>query len=383
VTPAGAVWVILPTYDEAENLERAVTAVRHALRRVAPEGFRILVVDDASPDGTGVLADRLAASCPELAVLHRPCKQGLGPAYVAGFDHAIASGAGFVVEMDADLSHDPADLGRLLGAARTGADVVLGSRYVARGGVQNWPLRRRIVSRLGCWYARTVLGVPIRDLTGGFKCFRADALRDLGYREVRSCGYGFQIEVTWRALRLGRQVVEVPIVFRDREAGRSKMTWAIALEAARRVAALRWRAPSPRRLPAWIPAPATCLQFVRFVTVGATGYGVNVVTFALLVTTGLDYRVAALGAFLVAVGNNFVWNRRWTFRVRHGPRLRHAARFLAVSVAALGITVAVLSLLVGIAHLDKIPAEALAIVAAMPLSFLGNRLWTFRVWRKR
>jgi dolichol-phosphate mannosyltransferase len=233
------VWVVLPTYDEAANLEPVTAAVRAVLAECAPEGFRVLVVDDASPDGTGAIADRLAAAHGDVEVLHRPRKEGLGPAYIAGFDHALARGAGYVVEMDADLSHDPAHLPALLARARNGVDVVLGSRYVPGGGVRDWGLLRRIVSRGGCRYASAVLGVEVRDLTSGFKCFRAEALRAVGYRSVRSRGYAFQVELTYRALRQGRSVAEVPIVFRERREGRSKMTARIALEAAWRVAALR------------------------------------------------------------------------------------------------------------------------------------------------
>jgi dolichol-phosphate mannosyltransferase len=234
-----SVWVVLPTYDEAENIARAISAVRGVLRRAAPEGYRILVVDDASPDGTGEIADRLAAALPDVEVLHRPGKAGLGPAYVAGFRHALEGGATFVCEMDADLSHDPGDLPRLLEPARAGADLVLGSRYVPGGGTRAWRLSRRLVSRAGCAYARRVLGVGVRDLTGGFKCFRAEALRALDPETLRSHGYGFQIEATYRALGLGLEVVEVPIVFTDRQAGRSKMTPAIAREAMWQVLALR------------------------------------------------------------------------------------------------------------------------------------------------
>jgi dolichol-phosphate mannosyltransferase len=210
------------------------------------------VVDDNSPDGTGELADALAARHPEVEVLHRPEKQGLGPAYVAGFDRALRGGADFIVEMDADLSHDPADLPRLLAAARGGADIVLGSRYVEGGTTREWGLARRAVSRAGCAYARAMLRTPIRDLTGGFKCFRASALRALDPQTIRTHGYGFQIETTYRALRLGLEVVEVPIVFTDRQAGRSKMTAKIAFEAAFQVLALvvtRPHAEDPHRAP--------------------------------------------------------------------------------------------------------------------------------------
>jgi dolichol-phosphate mannosyltransferase len=236
-------WLILPTYNEAENVEAVVVAARATLAAAAPEGFRILVVDDSSPDGTGALADRLAAAHPgEIEVLHRTERTGLGPAYLAGFARALDGGAGFVCEMDADLSHDPADLARLLDAVRAGAGVALGSRYVDGGGIADWGPLRRAISRGGSWYARRVLRVGVRDLTGGFKCFRADVLRAIDLPTVRSHGYAFQVELTYRALCAGFEVVEVPIVFRDRRRGESKMSWRIALEAAWLVPAIRDRA---------------------------------------------------------------------------------------------------------------------------------------------
>jgi dolichol-phosphate mannosyltransferase len=237
--PRGAVWLVLPTYNEAANLEAIVAAARDVLAECAQEGHAILIVDDRSPDGTGRIADRLAAMHADVQVLHRAHKGGLGSAYVAGFERALAAGAGFVIEMDADFSHDAADLGRLLARARTDADVVLGSRYVAGGAIEDWALWRRLESRMGCWYARAVLGVPVRDLTGGYKCFRADALRAIDYGAVHSRGYAFQIEVTYRAILRGLEVAELPITFRKRAAGDSKMTTRIALEAAWRVVALR------------------------------------------------------------------------------------------------------------------------------------------------
>ena len=230
----GSVWVILPTYDEAENLEAVVGGIRAAV----PEAH-ILVVDDNSRDGTGELADRLAAEDPALEVLHRPGKAGLGRAYTAGFARALAAGADYLVEMDADLSHDPADLPRLIAPAADGADLVLGSRYVHGGGIENWGLQRRLISLAGCEYARRVLGVGVRDLTGGFKCFRAGTLRAIDAGSAGAQGYAFQVELTWRALSLGLRVVEVPIRFRERRLGRSKMSGRIALEAAWRVPALR------------------------------------------------------------------------------------------------------------------------------------------------
>ena len=227
----GPAWLILPTFDEAENIEAVVAAALSALAAGAPDGFRVLVVDDASPDGTGRLADRLAAEHPVVEVLHRTRREGLGPAYLAGFRHALAAGAGRVLEMDADFSHDPADLPRLLAAVDAGADVALGSRYVAGGAVADWGLLRRALSRGGCAYARLVLGLPVRDLTGGFKCFRREVLEAIDLDSVHSAGYAFQVELTYRALGRGFRVVEVPIVFRDRRLGRSKMSPAIAIEA--------------------------------------------------------------------------------------------------------------------------------------------------------
>jgi dolichol-phosphate mannosyltransferase len=223
--------VCLPTYNERENLEPM-------LRALGGKGVRVLVVDDNSPDGTGQLADRLAAELDYVDVLHRPTKEGLGPAYLAGFHRALADGAGLVLEMDCDFSHDPKDVPRLIAAAAD-ADVVLGSRYVSGGGVRNWGLLRRIISAGGSWYARVLLGAPVHDLTGGFKCYRRAVLETIDLEAVRSKGYAFQIETTYRALRKGFRVVEIPITFVDREAGGSKMSRAIVAEAIWKVPALR------------------------------------------------------------------------------------------------------------------------------------------------
>ena len=231
VMAQGPAWLVLPTYDEAENVERIVRAVLPVLERSRWEGHKVLVVDDGSPDGTGEIADRLAAELEPVEVLHRDRPQGLGPAYLAGFAHALDHGAGLVLEMDADFSHDPADVERLIAAVADGADLALGSRYVAGGGVTNWHAGRRVISRGGCLYAQGVLGLRIRDLTGGFKCFRREVLEAIDLPSVRSKGYAFQVELTYRALHAGFRVVEVPITFRDRELGRSKMSWRIASEA--------------------------------------------------------------------------------------------------------------------------------------------------------
>jgi dolichol-phosphate mannosyltransferase len=238
---SGEPWLILPTYNEAENVGAIVAAAGEVLARASRGGFRVLIVDDDSPDGTGRLADELAARHEWVSVLHRTEKAGIGPAYLAGFRHALAHGAGYVMEMDSDFSHDPADLARLLAAVYEGADLALGSRYVPGGGVRNWGLLRRVVSEGGSTYARVVLGLRIKDLTGGFKCFRREVLETIQLDSVRSRGYAFQVELTYRAVQAGFRVVEVPIVFRDRERGQSKMSWRIAAEAMWLVPLLRFR----------------------------------------------------------------------------------------------------------------------------------------------
>jgi dolichol-phosphate mannosyltransferase len=230
--------VCLPTYNELENLEAMVRALGAVLR----DGDRILVVDDASPDGTGELADRLADELGYVGVLHRATKEGLGPAYVAGFRRALAEGAELVLEMDCDFSHDPAAVPSLIAAAEGGADLVLGSRYVAGGSIPHWGPLRRFISLGGNIYAQIILGSSLRDLTGGFKCFRAKVLETIDLDAIGSRGYAFQIETTYRVLRAGFRVVEVPISFSDREHGHSKMSKAIVAEAIWKVPLLRLRA---------------------------------------------------------------------------------------------------------------------------------------------
>jgi dolichol-phosphate mannosyltransferase len=233
---AGAAWLVLPTYNEAANIAAIVEAARANL----PADAHILIVDDNSPDGTGAIADRLAAADPAVEVLHRAAKEGLGPAYIAGFRRALAAGADLVLQMDSDFSHDPADLPRLLAAAES-ADLVIGSRYVPGGGVVEWGPLRRAISRGGSLYAHLVLGLGVHDLTGGFKCFRRKTLEAIALDAVAAKGYAFQIEMTYRAIQSGAKVREVPIVFRDRQAGDSKMSGTIVLEAAVQVPKLRLR----------------------------------------------------------------------------------------------------------------------------------------------
>jgi len=218
------VLVVVPTYNEAENIADVAAAVRG-------HGFHLLVVDDGSPDGTGAIADGIAADDPGVAVLHRAAKQGLGPAYIAGFNWGFSNGAKILCEMDADFSHDPDDLVRLVAAVQDGADLAIGSRYVPGGGVHDWPWHRRWLSRGGNLYASFMLGTRIKDMTAGFRAFRAGALSELDFSTCEASGYGFQVEMAWNAAAAGLDVREVPIIFKDRTRGTSKMGALIALEA--------------------------------------------------------------------------------------------------------------------------------------------------------
>ncbi len=230
--------IVLPTYNERENLRHALARIREV---ADGHGIQLhtLIVDDNSPDGTGELADELAAQTPDVSVVHRAGKEGLGKAYLAGFREALAMGAERIFEMDADLSHDAAYLPDFLRLIDQGADLVLGSRYVKGGGVENWSFSRKLISRGGCLYSQLILGLPLRDLTGGFKCFRRTVLETIDLAAVGTKGYGFQVEMTYRAYKLGFKVVELPIIFVDRKVGDSKMTGNIFLEALTNVLKLR------------------------------------------------------------------------------------------------------------------------------------------------
>jgi len=231
--------VCLPTYNERENLEPMVRALGERLDLARD---RVLVIDDNSPDGTGAIADALAAELAWVDVLHRPAKEGLGPAYIAGFGQALAAGAELVLEVDCDFSHDPADVPRLIAACEAGADLAIGSRWVEGGGTVNWGRGRILISRGGSFYARTILGIGIRDVTAGFKCYRRAVLETIALDRVTAKGYGFQIETTYRTLRAGFHVVELPIGFTDRRVGESKMSGAIVVEAMLQVPLIRLRA---------------------------------------------------------------------------------------------------------------------------------------------
>ncbi|MGH2843999.1 MAG: polyprenol monophosphomannose synthase [Solirubrobacteraceae bacterium] len=239
------IWLVIPTYNEAANAEPIVRAVASEMAQLAPGEHRILIVDDDSPDGTGAIVEGLAKELSAVEVLHRTTKDGLGRAYIAGFERALAGGAELVIQMDADFSHDPSYLSEMLRASEQ-ADLVLGSRYVPGGAVQNWGPMRRLISRGGSAYSRAALGIKVHDLTGGFKCIHRAVLEAIDLTTLRADGYVFQIEVTYLAVRSGFRVKEIPIVFRDRKAGASKMSWRIALEAMLLVPSLRRE--RPRRL---------------------------------------------------------------------------------------------------------------------------------------
>ena len=231
--------IVLPTYNERENLRRAVARIREVADACGIQ-LHTLIVDDNSPDGTGQLADEIAAGVPDVSVMHRAGKEGLGRAYIAGFREAMARGADCIFEMDADLSHDASYLPDFLRLVDQGADLVLGSRYVPGGGVENWSLSRKVISRGGCLYAQCVLGLPYRDLTGGFKCFRRRVLETIDLDDIDTAGYGFQIEMTYRAHQFGFKIVELPIIFVDRQIGVSKMSNDIVVEAMKNVVKLRF-----------------------------------------------------------------------------------------------------------------------------------------------
>ena len=231
--------ICLPTYNERDNLEPMVRALGE---QIDTGRDRVLVIDDNSPDGTGAVADGLVAELPWVEVLHREAKEGLGKAYLAGFRHALAAGAELVLEIDCDFSHDPKEVPRLIAACEADADLALGSRWVEGGGTVNWGRGRTFVSRGGSFYARTILGVGVRDLTGGFKCFRRIVLETIALDAIEAKGYGFQIETTYRALTAGFRVVEIPITFVERRVGESKMDGSIVVEAMLRVPVLRYRA---------------------------------------------------------------------------------------------------------------------------------------------
>lgn len=363
--------VVIPTFNELDNLPVVVSGVH----RAAPEAH-VLVVDDASPDGTGELADRLAAGDDRIHVLHRAGKEGLGAAYRAGFAWALARDYDRIVEMDADGSHDPAHLPALLVALKD-CDVALGSRWVEGGRTEGWPLRRRLLSRGGSTYARLLLGLREHDVTGGYRAFRADALRTIDPDAVGSQGYSFQIEMLWRAASSGLRIAEVPIVFAERVHGTSKMSGAIVWEAMSRVTSWGFRRPIVR-------------QILAFLVVGLAGVLVDVVAFNLLRLTVLAPEHVHGGALLakaistsLAILANWIGNRSWTFRDhRRTDVAREGVEFFLAS--ALGGLVALLTL--GFSHYvlglhtpfaDNVSANVVGLALGCAVRFVAYRQWVY------
>ena len=364
--------VIVPTYNELDNLS-SIVARLHA----AVDDTDVLIVDDGSPDGTGVLADSLATRDSRIHVLHRAGKNGLGTAYRAGFAWGLERGFDRLVEMDADGSHDPAHLPALL-AALDDADVALGSRWVTGGSTEGWPLPRRLLSRGGSAYARLMLGLKQRDVTGGFRAFRADALRRIAPGALQSQGYSFQIEVLWRASTVGLRIVEVPITFVERVSGASKMSTAIVVEAMARVT--RWGLQGD-----------LAKQVLGFIGVGAIGFLVDVGVFNLLRQTLLSPDHVHGGTILakvvsvaLAIAANWLGNRYWTFRdARRADVAREATEFVVASaaggaVALLALAVSHYALGLHTALADNISANVVGLLLGSAVRFVGYRHWVFK-----
>ncbi|CAN5371479.1 hypothetical protein BH09ACT4_BH09ACT4_10330 [soil metagenome] len=363
--------VVIPTYNERESIGAVVGGVREAV----PEAH-IIVVDDGSPDGTGLFADQLAAADPRVHVLHRAEKAGLGAAYRAGFAWALSQNYDVIVEMDADGSHDPRQLPRLLGAL-SGADLAVGSRWVVGGDVVGWPAHRRLISKGGSWYTRLMLGIRQRDATSGFRAYRADALRTIDPASVASQGYSFQIELLWRAVRSNLNVREVPITFTDRTAGVSKMSWRTVVEAVLRVTGWSFRRPLIR-------------QLIGFAAVGAIGFVLDVTVFNALRLTVLSPDHVQGGPLIakgvsvaVAIFANWLGNRYWTFRDR---RRSDVLRELMQFVVSSGAGGAVALLVLAISHYalgfrsplaDNISANVIGLGLGSVLRFVGYRWWVF------
>jgi len=367
--------VVIPTYNERETIVPLVHQILDAT-----SDADVLIVDDGSPDGTGDLADRLARNDERVSVIHRAGKLGFASAYRAGFEHALDRGYGVVAQMDADFSHRPEDLPRLLDGARD-ADVVVGSRNVPGGRTENWPLLRTLVSRGGSLYTRAMLRLPIRDCTSGFKCIRRDALADIDLERITAAGFGFQVEMNYHLHRAGKRMAEVPIVFPDRTAGESKMSKGIFLEALRLVWRLRREERSEHEPRWWRRLLARHgSRFARFATVGGTGVLVNTGALALLVEAGGVAPLLAAGvATETAILTNYALNDAWTFRDvgRRSSRLASVIRYNACALGGLAISLVTLAALTLATGLHYLVANLIAIGAAMLWNYAANARWTW------
>ncbi len=363
--PGEAVWVCVPTYNEVENVGRLIGELVAALEPTTSD-LHILVIDDNSPDGTADAVRTIAANDERIELLSRPVKEGIGPAYLAGFAYALKRGADLIVQMDCDFSHSPAAVPGLIAATKD-ADLVIGSRYVSGGRLADWGPVRRVISRGGCAYAQTILGVGVRDLTGGFKCLRRRVVERVLAEGVRAQGYAFQIGVNYLAVTSGFRVVEIPITFTDRTIGTSKMSSRIVLEAMLMVPGLRFGV-----------LKGLGRTLLRFGLVGLSGYAVNLAVFAALVTfAGVTPLLAATGAFLVALLSNFVLNRVWTFGATTQRAPAQLVRYAAVSALTFLVSLGVLRGLIAVG-IRSIPSQAIAIGASAPLNFILCRRWAFQ-----
>ncbi|HEX5165135.1 MAG TPA: glycosyltransferase family 2 protein [Thermomicrobiales bacterium] len=373
--------VIIPTYNEHETLVPLVQQVLDA----AP-GTDVLIVDDASPDGTGALADSLAAVEERVDVIHREGKQGLASAYREGFQHALDRGYELITQMDADFSHRPEDLPRLLEGA-TDADVVVGSRNVAGGRTEGWPWLRKLVSRGGSVYTRTLLRLPIHDCTSGFKCIRRRALASIDINDVSSAGFGFQVEMNFLFHRAGMQLAEVPIVFPNRTAGESKMSRDIFMEAMTLVWRLRWaNRPRAGQAAQRVSNRSRRLlarhgsRFLRFAAVGGAGVAVNSGLLYIFVSqAGLAPLIAAGVATEVSILSNFALNDAWTFRGVRGnvSRIASAARYNLNALGGFGLSLAVLAFLTQTTGIHYMLANLFAIGSATLWNYVANVRWTW------
>ena len=355
--------IVIPTYNELQALPLLLAALESS--GVEAD---LLFVDDNSPDGTADLIRSWQIEKPYIHLLSRAGKQGLGTAYLAGFAWGLEQGYEAIVQMDADLSHDPRHLPEMLAALEEGG-LVIGSRYVAGGGVENWPKSRQLISRGGSLYARTILGLKTRDLTGGYNAWHHQALRNIDLANIKSNGYSFQIEMKHQAHQTGAKVREVPIIFRERADGQSKMSKKIFLEAMWRVWIMLLDSRRFRVLK----------KFIKFCLVGVTGLSIDLGSLVLMVEyLHWNLYVANLISFILAVTNNFYLNKRWTFRNDDSAVISQYVKFSVIALIGLGINFAGLYLLVNLAHLWYVWAKLIIAVAVAIWNFVGNHYWTFR-----
>jgi dolichol-phosphate mannosyltransferase len=368
--------IVIPTYNEKDNI---VGLVEKILKLNIDA--HILIVDDNSPDGTGETADALAGKHPEVHVLHRAGKMGLGTAYIQGFKYALLNGAEYVIEMDADFSHDPDKLPEFLSAMRD-YDLVLGSRYKNGISVINWGFRRLLLSKGATYYVKLITGMPVTDATGGFKCFRRSVLEKIDLDSIHSNGYSFQVEMTYRAWRAGFRIGEIQIIFEDRRVGRSKMNNKIIVEALIVV----WRLQFEHYLGIIDKVfkhgykAITSKQFLLFSLVGALGVVINMGVFYLTMNKlGFLYIPASIVAFCVAVNFNFIMNKIWTFEDIETDRyLTKNIKYIVLNIGGLLINICVLVFLVKFAHIRPEPAQLIGIFSGLVFNFFGSKKIVFK-----